>query len=298
MKRIVVTGHTGLLGKYLIKTAPEDFVICGISQTKSDNHFKGSAYDNFFDLRNSNLLNSKLKEFSPDAIIHCAAEGSVDALEGQIDKYKELNLDVSKNLSNSALDRKIKFVYVSSNAVFGGKLESYSDDSEPDPINDYGRLKVKTEAVIKNTDSDALIVRPILMYGWPNVGRRSNPVVTWIDKLRKNQEIVVVNDIWTQPLAAWDCARAIWKGLELNAKGTVNISGGTTLTLFELAQMTTKVFGLDEKLLKSAKISDFENLAPRPVRTNFDLTRIKNEFHLKMSNPIEGLIELMRTESN
>ena len=111
-------------------------------------------------------------------------------------------------------------------------------------------------------------------------------------------EIVVVNDIWTQPLAAWDCARAIWKGLELNSKGTVNISGGTTLTLFELAQLTTKVFGLDEKLLKSAKSSDFENLAPRPMRTIFDLTRIKNEFNLKMSNPIEGLTELMRTESN
>ena len=294
----MVTGHTGLLGKYLIKTSSKDFAICGISQTKSDTHFKGGAHDNFFDLRNTKLLNLKLEEFNPDAIIHCAAEGSVDALEGQIDKYKELNMDVSQNLSKTALDRKIKFVYVSSNAVFGGKLESYSDDSEPDPINDYGRLKVKTEAVIKNTDSNALIVRPILMYGWPNVGRRSNPVVTWIDKLRKNQEIVVVNDIWTQPLAAWDCARAIWKGLELNVKGTVNISGGTTLTLFELAQMTTKVFGLDEKLLKSAKISDFENLAPRPVRTNFDLTRIKNEFHLKMSNPIEGLTELMRTESN
>jgi dTDP-4-dehydrorhamnose reductase len=70
------------------------------------------------------------------------------------------------------------------------------------------------------------------------------------------------------------------------------------LTLFELAQLTTKVFGLNEKLLKAAKSSDFENLAPRPVKTIFDLSRIKNEFNLKMSNPLEGLTELMITESN
>jgi dTDP-4-dehydrorhamnose reductase len=237
-----------------------------------------------------------LEHIAPDVIIHAAAEGGVDTVEGKVSQYRELNVGASRGIAAFTRARGIQYVFVSSNAVFGDEGRIYRDDSPHSPVNDYGRLKSEAEDAVMSANSEALIVRPILMYGWPYPGRRLNPVVGWINSLRARRPISVVNDVWTEPLAAWDCADAIWSGISAHATGAINISGGVRMTLYELAIMTGEVFNLDTGQIRPISSASLPGLAPRPMDTAFDLVRLTNELLVSPMGPSEGLAVLRDTE--
>ena len=294
--RILLTGASGLLGKYLLKSANFKNDIYAIHNNSKPNHqFKEVNFIKF-DLLNTKKLDSLLLEISPDTIIHTAAEGNVDMVQNSIAKFYKLNVSIACIFANYAKNNSSKFVFISSNSVFGGSNETYTDDSELSPVNDYGRLKATAERNIKNINPNTLIIRPILMYGWPSPNKRLNPVINWITELRLNKKINVVNDIYTQPLAAWDCAAAVWKGIEIDAFGTVNVSGGKLISLYDFAVLTSEVFDLNPNLIDSVASSYFHNLAPRPYKTTFDLKRLINEFKIYPDSPQKGLERLRKLE--
>jgi len=230
-----------------------------------------------------------LSSYAPSIIIHTAAEGRVDTVQHRMDEFIKLNVELPSLLSKYARDTGAQMVHISSNAVFGGRATSYSDYSEFDPINDYGALKVEAEKSVMQVNPRALVVRPILMYGWPSPSGRSNPVSSWISNLREGRTIHVVNDVWTEPLAVWDCAAAIWRAIDQMMIGPLNVSGGVEISLFDFALTVASVFNLDASLVEPASSRDFPSLAPRPTRTSFDLKRLREELGVHPVGPLEGL---------
>ena len=237
-----------------------------------------------------------IREVRPEALIHTAAEGSVDAVEGRLDDHRWLNVDLPGQLAAQCADTDAAFVHVSSNAVFGGSKKPYGDSSVHSPISDYGRLKAAAEVKVLETNPRALIARPILMYGWPFPGSRRNPVAHWVTELRQGRTVRVVDDVVSEPLSAEDCARAIWQGLDLGLSGPCNMSGGEPLTLFNFAQMTCEVFGLDASGLEQIHSSSLPGLAPRPPHTQFDLVRLRSEFGIEPVTLREGLQRMAASE--
>jgi len=229
--RVIVTGAAGLLGKYLAALREPGIEFHGISRRDWQSDPQEDFSHHLVDVTDRANLMTVLDAVDPQVIIHTAAEGAVDAVEGKADLYRNLNVTVSRSLAAYSLARGIQYVYVSSNAVFQGSGLVYADDSSHSPVNDYGRLKAEAENEVLSVNNEALIVRPILMYGWPYSGRRLNLVVSWIESLRAGRSISVVNDVWTEPLAAWDCADAIWRAIAKRATGAFNISGGVRMTL-------------------------------------------------------------------
>jgi dTDP-4-dehydrorhamnose reductase len=296
--RVIVTGATGLLGKYLVARDETGIEFHGISRSDQKASAKNDYLFHQIDVTDRVNLFRALDEIDPQVIIHTAAEGAVDAVEGKADLYRNLNVAVSSNLATYSHSRDIQYVFVSSNAVFQGSGLVYSDDSGHSPVNDYGRLKAEAENEVVSMNKEALIVRPILMYGWPHTGRRLNPVVSWIESLRAGRSISVVDDVWTEPLAVWDCADAIWRAIAARATGGINISGGVRMTLHELAMLVGEVFDLDTRKIHAISAATLTGLAPRPIDTSFDLVRLTTELGLIPMTPAQGLHLLKATESN
>jgi len=295
--RILITGANGLLGQHLIQSRGQGTEILGIVRSK-DSTGSGVEYETReLDLTQFSKVVRVLDAFAPEAIIHTAAEGRVDAVQKRIDEFRKLNVELPALLSKYAKDSGAQIVHLSSNAVFGGRTESYSDYSQFDPINDYGILKAEAEKSVMEQNASALVVRPILMYGWPQPSGRQNPVTSWISNLREAKKIRVVDDVWTEPLAAWDCAEAIWCALDTEMSGPLNVSGGVKMSLLEFAHAVASVFELDSSLIESGSSGDFPTLAPRPGSTSFDLKRLKKELDFHPLSPLEGLEKLRRDES-
>jgi len=294
--RAVITGVTGLLGKHLVTRCPPATEIHGLSRGNWPAELESLCTMHEVDLLAHEATFDLLELLAPDVVIHAAAEGRVDMVQGKISEHEALNVEMGRKLAEFCTRRNIRFVFISSNAVFGGSKVRYSDDSEFDPVNDYGVLKGKAEAAVLQANPSALILRPILMYGWPFSSGRQNPAVQWVKSLREGVPVSVVDDVWTQPLAAWDCADAVWSGAASHLNGGVNVSGGESSSLYEFALKTAAVFDLDTSLVLAISSADLPQLAPRPINTEFDLIRLRNDLHVNPNSLQEGLEFLRASE--
>jgi dTDP-4-dehydrorhamnose reductase len=292
----VITGASGLLGTYLLASCPEGTETHALVRPGSNLVANGNVRVHEVNLADPNEVESALLSLNPSAIVNSAAEGRVDAVQGKKDEFRPLNVELPRVLSRYGHEHGINVVHISSNAVFAGRTNTYSDTDAPDPINDYGILKQEAEVAVLGENPRALVLRPILMYGWPQGSGRTNPAASWISSLRAGQEIKVVDDVWSQPLYAGDCAQAVWKGILESASGAVNVSGGVRLSLYEFAQLVAQVFDFDDSLIKPVSISSFPALAPRPSETNFDLHRLRGELNIEPFAPVDGLRVLMESE--
>jgi dTDP-4-dehydrorhamnose reductase len=293
--RVAITGLSGLLGRYLVQADRAHHTIIGIS--REPQHDQAPQIDAWIttDLAEPGAGRTALAGIRPDAVIHAAGEGRVDVVEGHMDQFRGLNVDAAGEIAAYCREQSIPLVFLSSNAVFGGRQATpYADDSPLDPINDYGRLKAESEAAVLAADPTALVLRPLLMYGLPHATGRTNPALHWVGELGAGRQVRVVDDVRTQPLWARDCAEAIWRCIDRRLSGPMNISGGQSLTLFEFAQVTAEVFGFDPALVVPIASSSLTAIAPRPATTAFDLRRLHDDLGFTTVPPRQGLQALRR----
>ncbi len=296
--RVLITGATGLLGHALIADAPGHVELVATSRRAKNSRFAKRVTPLEFDLLDTSSLMKALADVKPDVVIHTAAEGSVDAIQGNAADFAELNVSVAAHVADWCRVNSRHLVFISSNAVFGGRSTPYSDHDEPCPINDYGRLKADAENAISSKLPSALIFRPILMYGWPPSLARINPTAHWISHLRHGKPLKIVEDVITQPLASWDAAKAIWRAVDMRSSGPINASGGSSLSLYEFAILTADTFKLDKSLITGIKSSELKGLAPRPHCTMFDNKRLTKELAVKPMSPPKGLQVMRMTEAS
>jgi len=284
----MITGLTGILGQYFLRTKLPDVALTGISRMQGLATSPDVDYVCIPELDLSSLINA-IEEIRPDVLIHAAAEGSVDAVEADPIKYTYINELLPGQLAELTQAHSIQYVYLSSNAVYGRQMAPWTEESVQSPVNKYGELKRLAEIRVSDANSNALIVRPIMMYGWPLEGRRENPVSFWIKQFSSDQSVSVVSDVRTQPLYAGDCAEAIWIAIKKELNGSLNISGGSTLSLYDFARLSATVFDFDPKNVSAISSQDLQGLAPRPTLTEFDLSKLTSVLGIVPHDPAAGL---------
>ena len=233
----------------------------------------------------------------PDAVIHAAAIGSVDFAEKNREQTRKINVEGTEIIAELCEKYHSELIYISSNAVFDGKSHLYSETAPVNPINYYGQLKVEAENVVGKSGIPWAIVRPILMYGWPYPGERDNPVVWWVNALKNNRPLKIVDNVFTKPLAAWSCAEAVWAVIKQKRTGIYHVAGRDHITLYQFALLTAEVFDLDASLITPVPDSYFPEIAPRPRDTSFETTKMETELGVKTIGVREGLLK-MKAERN
>ncbi len=129
---ILVTGGTGQLGTAFKRLLPD------------------AAYPahSVFDLASSDSMLEFLEHARPAAIINCAGYTAVDRAEEEEPLAEQINGDAVGLLSAYAAGRKIPLVTFSTDYVFNGRgTAPYLESEHPDPINAYGRSKLKGEVL-------------------------------------------------------------------------------------------------------------------------------------------------------
>jgi len=305
--KVLITGGSGLLGKYLIQTKPGEYEIALTYHTNFHSSILGVIWYHL-DIRNRADVFDIFERFRPDLVIHCAAIGSVDFAEG-VEGYQpvfDVNVTGTKHVVDAANGYKSKIIYISTNAVFSGNLPPYNEKSPLEPVNSYGVIKKQAEQTVRDLAKKWLIIRPFLLYGWPYLGGRNNWASAIVEKLTDSKgSYKLVNDHIWQPTYAKDMATAIWELSSDQDHEIYNIASPERATLYEFGLKVCEVFGLEKNLIKPVESGYFPTIAnesgyfptiaKRPKDTTYDLVKLLAKGI--MLNDIKTGLEMMRAEN-
>jgi CDP-glucose 4,6-dehydratase len=161
-KRILVTGHTGFKGAWMVQILLNlECKILGVSkkiETKPSlfnilNHKKKINHKIIDLAENYNLAKKTIVKFNPQIIFHFAAQSLV--LTGYNDQYKTFKNNILSTLNILEISKEIKslksFVHISSDKVYSQKkITNKSETDELDAIDPYSLSKVNCEKIFKS----------------------------------------------------------------------------------------------------------------------------------------------------
>ncbi len=157
MKKILIFGGNGLLGKKLIEKIKSFQNCASINIDKNNLDLSLST--------NKELIRQKVEEINPDIVIILA---SIKRQLGDSSEIKNYNDKITDNLAYALSEKKSKIVYLSSAAVYGEKNNQvdFNEFSRISPTSSYGEHKVRSEKIYENfiDNKKLLIIRPPLIY--------------------------------------------------------------------------------------------------------------------------------------
>ena len=171
-KKILITGATGFIGKYLIEHALKNnytvfIALRKTSNTSRINHLKWTKIE--VDYTTEATIDNAFKHAPAfDIIIHNAGVKSCYSKN----EYFQYNTELTKNLCTVIYNRKLvkdQFIYISSLAALGPgdpkTLEEINENAIQNPISDYGRSKLTAEKELIKSRLKYIIIRPTAVYG-------------------------------------------------------------------------------------------------------------------------------------
>lgn len=292
-KKLLIIGGASLVGNTIIDYAPDDYEIFATEHDVTVNNPK--IYSLKLDLlTDKKQIIDYIEKIKPSAVVHTVAFPNVDFCESNHELTDLLHVKITEEISEicSAVDSKL--IYFSTDAVFdGNKSGKYLESDIPNPLSYYGKTKLEAEKIILK-NSNNLILRTTVIYGWHTRSRFTN----WVLNSLKNKKIVnAFTDQYNTPTLVDDLAISIFKIIENDISGLFHATGKSCLNRFEFAKKLAMTFGLDPALIRPTKSSEIPQAAPRPKNGCLDSSKFENDIDMKF-NEIDSGISYIFSLSN
>ena len=174
MKRLLVTGATGTLGRALLCAAAGEHTWQVVPATHTQTLPDGLRLE----LSQPASIRKALDEARPDAVIHTAAVTDTGHAEGHPEEAMRVNRDGTLTLARECHSRGLRLLALSTDLVFPGREGGlYREEDEVFPISHYGRSKAEAERMALAAMPEILIVRTTLLLA---NGKRGH--VAWIKR--------------------------------------------------------------------------------------------------------------------
>lgn len=249
MKKLLITGASGFLGKYLLETAENDFEIITLSRSNADH---------CIDLSDENTLKSFLQNFNADAVIHLAANGNVNYCEQHPQKTQLINVKATQILAEWAFHKNIPFIFTSTDQVFDGKKGNYTETDVAYPVNEYGKQKLEAEKIV--LQNNGIVCRMPLM-----IGENGGYQQAFTENLLTGKPQQLFIDEWRSVLKAELAARGLLQALQWPSD-IYHLGGKYRINRYELGlQIAENLPEVNLNLIESASQKDVQFLAQRPA---------------------------------
>jgi len=266
MRTVFVTGISGFLGHQLPHYAPNDVQVVGSFHTQVITLTTTKTFP--LDLTSPVLLQQKLDELQPDAIIHLAALSNANFCEQQPKQSQAVNVNASLALAKWAAGAEVPFLFSSTDLVFDGQDAPYSEADAPNPVSVYGQHKVQAEQAILSVYPKAIVARLPLLFGLAEGGRGF--MFNWLDKLRASETVFAFSDEFRTPASTASVAKGIWLLLEKEVSGIWHLGGAERISRYDFAVQMAEVFGLPTKNIQASLQKDVQMPAARPADVSLD----------------------------
>lgn len=156
MKRVLITGGCGFVGKSIIEKCLDEFEL-NILDNFTSGKDRAQTIENIekenlsiynVDIRNSNQVKEIVKKIEPDIIIHLAAVHYIPECENNPQNAVATNVTGTVNLL-SAAPKNCRFIFTSSGAVYKPKTKPLTENTAVEPVDIYGYTKHQGEKYVE-----------------------------------------------------------------------------------------------------------------------------------------------------
>jgi dTDP-4-dehydrorhamnose reductase len=274
MKKLLITGASGLLGINLALTAQaRGYDVAGITLEEGLHGIPFTMHR--LDLTQPGVIQNVIRDVNPDIIINCVALTDVDRCEQIPEEARRVNTVLPETLARATASQHIKFVQISTDAVFDGKQGDYSESDPVSPLNVYASTKVAGESAVLEQDITALVCR-VNFYGWSISGRRS--LAEWFfNKLSQDEPVKGFSDAIFSPLLATDLAEILFKLVEHDSCGLYHVVNPQSVNKYSFGLALAEQFGLNKNLISPASLKDAGLAATRSLNLNLNPGKLIKE---------------------
>lgn len=266
-----ITGANGLIGNYLVQTAPRHAPQWRVrALTRAD-----------FDLLDFPSVQREFRRDRPQLVIHCAAITQVADAHKDPALARRVNVDLTRYLAELAAEA--AFVFFSSDLVFDGRKGEYVETDAPNPLHVYGETKLAAEEIVLR-NARHLVIRTSINGGISHAGNRA-----FNEQLRRSlqtagQGMTLFTDEFRCPIPAAETARATWELALKSCAGLYHVAGAEKLSRWQIGKLlVTRWPGIPGDF-KSGSARDFPGPA-RALDTSLDIGRVQKV----LSQPLPGL---------
>jgi dTDP-4-dehydrorhamnose reductase len=259
MKKVFITGGSGLLGQYLNLALSKSSKILA---TFYNNHGNCREFlNNKIDIRNTDELIKIFEEFQPEIVIHTAAITNPVPKENQTAKdYFDTNVSATKNIASLCQRFHSRLIYISTDLVYAGYRGPFlNEDAKLIPASLYAETKLVGESKVKESTDNYLILRTALLYGIGLNHSRSHFHFMYEELLNK-RPVKLFTDQFRTPISLIDASRIVTQISDLDIKNEIiNVGGIERVSRYELGEILCSIEGFDKNLLQKVRMDDIPN---------------------------------------
>ncbi|MGA2029011.1 MAG: SDR family oxidoreductase [Verrucomicrobiota bacterium] len=260
MKLAWITGADGLIGNYLVQTAPK---LASRWRVRALNRAQ-------LDLLDSAAVCREFEKDKPQLVIHCAAVSTITEVQKNPKLAQKLNVEVTGLLAELASEA--QFIFFSTDLIFDGRKGNYVETVAPNPLHFYGETKVAAEEIVLK-NSRNLVVRTSLNGGLSRAGNRGFNEQLRLS-LQKSDGMKLFTDEFRSPIPAVETARAVWELVEKNCTGIFHVAGAKKLSRWQIGQLLVRRWPEIKTKIEANSAKDFPGL-PRALDTSLDISKVQ-----------------------
>jgi dTDP-4-dehydrorhamnose reductase len=285
MKKILVTGASGLLGLNLSLSIFKDYEVTGVIH---QDEVHGVPYPVIVsDLSKNGEPEKIINRTHPDVIIHTAAMANVDACEDQPQRAEEVNATLPGTMANLSRNHSIPLLHISTDAVFDGVIGNYTESDTANPLSVYSRTKYEGEQNVARENPLAIIAR-VNFFGWSLRGDRSLAEF-FAYKLLAGESVNGFTDVYFCTLYVSQLIEILMEMLAKGLFGLYHTVSRQPMSKYNFGCAVAKQFGLKENLVKPISVKDAGLKATRSLNLTLNTDKLARALGHALPDQSKGL---------
>lgn len=252
--KILIIGASGMLGRALSKHLGNVYEVYGIGRsTFETNEIKYTKLD----LLEKNKIELYLSLNQFDLIINLAAIVNHEFCNTHEDECYALNTIINNRILTS-VSPKTRYLFVSSDAVFGDSDIERFETSPVNPTSVYGKTKLKAEQNIQKLSSNYIILRTTIVGFSP----KRTSLTDWITNTAKsNENLSLFDDVYFNPISIFDLSLEIEyliENFEKTSNQILHVNGSEKVTKYQFGELLVKKLQMPTTNISKSSLRDFK----------------------------------------
>jgi dTDP-4-dehydrorhamnose reductase len=270
LKTVWITGAGGLIGSYLVRSAPHFVPDANVAALTRDR----------LDLTDSPAVRAAFRRDDPQLVIHCAALSRSPDCEANPALARRLNVEVTALLAELAAET--PFLFLSSDLVFDGRAGYYDEAATVNPLGIYAETKVAAERILLSNPKHTIIRTSLNGGASPSGDRGFNEQMrrAW----QAGKTLRLFTDEFRAPIPAEVMAHAIWELAAQNRPGLFHVAGSERLSRWQIGQLVAARWPQLNPRIEPGSLKEYQG-APRAPDTSLNCAKAQQ----LLSFPLPGL---------